>query len=178
MQAETMANAATSTRTRADWIRTIAYWTFTIPIVWEMVAGSLWDALQIEYVRVILKHLGYPLYIDYVLGPLKLAGAAVVLAPRFPRLKEWAYAGFFFNYYGATASHLLAGDGPSRWAGPLPFLAFTLASWALRPADRRVQRAKLPAESRPLDWAIPIAIILVLLALSYVTLPKGPPPGY
>jgi hypothetical protein len=53
-----------------------------------------------------------------------------------------------------------------------------MASWALRPADRRVQPAKLAAESRPLAWAIPIAIILVLLALSYVTLPNGPPPGY
>jgi len=178
MQGQTIAGAAASTRTRTDLIRAIAYWTFTIPIVWEMVAGSLWDVLQIEYVRVILTHLGYPLYIDYVLGPLKLAGAAVVLAPRLPRLKEWAYAGFFFNYYGASASHLLAGDGPSRWIGPLPFLAFTLASWALRPANRRVQLAKVPAESSPRGWAIPIVIILVLLALSYVMLPKGSPPGY
>ena len=59
MQGHTIANATASTRTRASWIRTIAYWTFTIPIVWEMVAGSLWDVLQIEYVRVILTHLGY-----------------------------------------------------------------------------------------------------------------------
>ncbi|MHB8418204.1 MAG: DoxX family protein [Myxococcales bacterium] len=75
---------------------------FTALIGWEMVAGSLWDVLQITWVRVQLTHLGYPLYLGYVAGPWKLAGAAAILVPRFPRLKEWvkewAYAGSFFNY--------------------------------------------------------------------------------
>jgi hypothetical protein len=134
----------------AHWARTIAFWTSTIIVTWEMVAGSLWDLLQIEYVRVIMTHLGYPLYVLFILGVWKFAGAAAVLAPRFLRLKEWAYAGFFFNYSGAFASHLLAGDGPERWLGPLVFAALTIASWALRPADRCLQHATAPAKG-PLE---------------------------
>lgn len=170
--------SATRSRGRAYWVRTIAYWTFTIPVAWEMAAGSLWDLFQIEYVRVILTHLRYPLYMNPMLGLWKLGGAAAVIAPRFPRLKEWAYAGFFFNYYGAVASHVLVGDGPGQWTPPLMFLVFTIASWAVRPADRRLPSAKPTATVPPLAWAIPVGLLLLMLVVSYVTLPKGPPPGY
>ncbi len=158
--------------------RLIAFWAFTIIVTYEMVAGSLWDLLRVEYVRVIMTHLGYPLYVLTILGAWKIAGAATVLAPRFLRLKEWAYAGFFFNYTGASASHLLAGDGPGRWMPPLVFAGFTIASWALRPADRRLTSAPLSTETRPRAWAIGVGLLLILLVVSYATLPKGPPPGY
>ncbi len=165
---------------RAERIRTIAYWTFTIFVAWEGVAGSLWDLFQIEYGRVISAHLGYPLYLSFIIGPWKLAGAVAVLAPRFPRLKEWAYAGFFFNYYGACASHLAVGDGAGRCIPALVLAAFTLGSWALRPPDRRWQHVQPSAEERPhpRTWAILLALLLVLLVVSYFTMPKGPPPGY
>src|SRR6516165_12617148 len=91
--------------------RIVANWIFTLIVAWEMVAGSLWDLLRIEYVRVVLTHLGYPLYLLMILGAWKLTCAVVLLLPRFPRLKEWAYAGAFFNYSGAAASHFLVGDG-------------------------------------------------------------------
>jgi hypothetical protein len=65
-----------------------------------------------------------------------LAGVAM-LAPRLPRLKEWAYAGAFFTYAGAVASALVVGDGPDQWAGPAGFGLICLASWALRPSSRR-----------------------------------------
>src|SRR5262245_19033907 len=163
---------------RASRLRTIAFWTLTFPVVFEMVAGSLWALLKIEYVRVIMNHLGYPLNLLFILGVWKLAGAAAIIAPRFPRLKEWAYAGCFFNYAGAFVSHLLAGDGPDRWLPPLVFSAFVIASWALRPADRRLENARLVPETRPLAWAIPTGVLVLLLAISYLTLPSGPPPGY
>jgi DoxX-like protein len=159
-------------------IRLIAYWILTIPVVFEMVAGSLWDVLQIEYVRVILRHLGYPLYVDFVMGPWKLAGAVAVIAPRFPRLKEWAYAGFFFNYYGAVASHLWVGDRAGHWIPPLVFAAFTLASWALRPDDRRLPDTRPSGTLSARAWASAVAVLAALLVVSYLTLPKGPPPGY
>jgi DoxX-like family len=109
MQAQaTEEKLATLSRSRRYRIRTITYWTFTVLLVFELVAGSLWNLLQIEWVRVQFNHLGYPLYITYILGVWQIGGAAVIIAPRFPRLKEWAYAGSFFNFSGAMASHLLA----------------------------------------------------------------------
>src|SRR5262245_57358510 len=107
-------------------IRTIAYWTFTVLLVFELAAGSLWNLLQIEWVRVQLNHLGYPLYFTYILGVWEIGGAAVIIAPRLPGLKEWAYAGAFFNFSGAVASHLLAGEDVRAWLAPLMFLTFVI----------------------------------------------------
>lgn len=58
--------------------------------------------------------------------------------PGLPRLKEWVYAGFFFELTSASASHVFAGDGIGDALAPLLFLAFVMASWALRPASRRL----------------------------------------
>jgi hypothetical protein len=165
-----------STSGRPSRIRTLAYWTFTLIVAWEMLAGSIWDLLRIEYVRAVLTHLGYPLYLLFILGVWKLPCAVTVLVPRFPRLKEWAYAGAFFNYSGAVVSHVSVGDGANRWAWPLMFAAFTLASWALRPPDRRLLLEQPTGSARPAAWIIPLSIVVVLLVLSLLTLPKGPPP--
>jgi DoxX-like family len=107
-------------------------------VAYEMVAGSMWDLLRIEYVRVTLTHLGYPLYLLLILGVWKLPCAVVLLIPRFERLKEWTYAGAFFNYSGAVASHLFVGDRLSVWIWPLVFALLTLVSWAVRPSERRL----------------------------------------
>lgn len=56
------------------------------------------------------QRLGYPDYLLNLLGPAKIAGAAVLVAPRLVRLKEWAYAGFCFDFGGAIASHTIVGD--------------------------------------------------------------------
>ena len=156
-------------------IRSVAYWIFTLMAAAEMVAGSVWDVLRIEYVRAIFAHLGYPLFLLSILAAWKLPCAAVLLAPRFPRLKEWAYAGAVFNYSGAAASHLSVGDGPSIWAGPLIFAAITLASWALRPPERRYEQGRSPP-LRPSAWIVPAGLLVALLLLSFLTLPKGAPP--
>jgi DoxX-like family len=162
---------ATLSRSRWYRIRIITYWTFTVLLVFELAAGSLWNLLQIEWVRVQLNHLGYPLYYTYISGVWQIGGAAVIIAPGFPRLKEWAYAGSFFQFSGAVASHLLAGDGVEVWLPPLVFLMFVIVSWALRPADRRLPNAGLAPETRPLAWAVPIGILLLLFVVSYLTLP-------
>jgi len=156
-------------------IRSVAYWTFTLIAASEMVAGSIWDLLRIEYVRSIFAHLGYPLILLSILAAWKLPCAVTMLVPRFPRLKEWAYAGAVFNYTGAAASHLFVGDGPSKWAGPLVFAVITLASWALRPPDRRFEQER-STQMRPFDWIVPAGLVVVLLVLSFLTLPKGAPP--
>src|SRR5262245_8404983 len=162
---------ATLSRSRWYWIRIIAFWAATFVVVFELAAGSVWNLLQIEWVRVQLNHLGYPLYYTYITGVWQIGGAAAIIAPRFPRLKEWAYAGASFTWSGAVASHLLAGDGVEVWLPPLVFLIFAIASWALRPADRRLPYAGVAPEARPLAWVVPIGILLLLFVVSYLTLP-------
>lgn len=156
-------------------VRSIAYWLFTVFVAFELAAGALWDLLRIEYVRVVFAHLGYPLYLLIILGVWRIPGALALLVPRFPRLKEWAYAGAFFDYTGAAASHFLAGDHAGQWAAPLIFSAFTLVSWALRPPSRRVLNP--PAtEVHAASWAVPILIVVAMLSVALFTLPKGAPP--
>jgi DoxX-like family len=162
---------ATLSPSRWHRTRTIAYWTFTVLLVFELVAGSVWNFLQIEWVRVQLNHLGYPLYFTYISGVWQIGGAAAIIAPRFPRIKEWAYAGSFFQFSGAVASHVLAGDGIEVWLPPLVFATFVIVSWALRPADCRLPNAGLAPETRPLAWAVPMGILLLLFLVSYLTLP-------
>jgi hypothetical protein len=161
------------TRSSWYWIRIIAFWISTFVVVFELVAGSVWNLQQIEWVRVQLNHLGYPPYFTYILGVWLLGAAAAIIAPGFPRLKEWAYAGSFFHFSGAVASHLLAGDfvPVSTWLTPLMFLMFVVISWALRPADRRLPNAGRARETRPLAWAVPIGILVVLYVVSFLMLP-------
>jgi hypothetical protein len=164
-------------RDRKDWVRTIAYWVFTLLIAYEMAAGGIWDLLRIEYVRVVLAHLGYPMYLLTIIGIWKIPCALVLVVPGLKRLKEWAYAGAFFNYTGAAASHFSVGDGANKWAAPLVFAGFTLASWALRSPDRRLVETSPSTDRRALTWIVPILIVVLMLILSFVTLPKGPPPA-
>lgn len=118
-------------------IRNIAYWLATAIIVLETAAGSEWDLVRNPFVRNIFDHLGYPYYLLTILGVWKLPAAIVLVVPGFLRAKEWAYAGVFFVYSGAAASHFIMGQTADAW-GPLVFSAIALVSWALRPAGRRL----------------------------------------
>ena len=164
---------ATFSRSRWHRIRIITYWTFTVLLVFELAAGSVWNLKQIEWVRVQLNHLGYPVYLAYILGMWQMGGAAAIIAPKFPRLKEWAYAGAFFNFSGAVASHVLVGDWSpiGKWLTPVVFWTFVVVSWALRPADRRLPNAEPALEIRPRAWTVAIGILLVLYVVSFLTLP-------
>jgi hypothetical protein len=155
----------------------MAYWTFTSIIAFEMMAGGIWDLLRIEYVRVIMAHLGYPMYVLTIIGIWKIPCAIVLFLPGFLRLKEWAYAGAFFNYTGAAASHLLAGDPTGRWVGPLVIAGFTLASWALRPSTRSLPNPGSFTDRRVAAWLVPILVLIAMFLVSLLTLPKGPPPA-
>jgi hypothetical protein len=73
-----------------------------------------------------------------LIGFWKGLGLVALLVPRFERLKEWAYAGMFFNFTGAAVSHVATGDALGQILIPLAILGFVMASWALRPASRRL----------------------------------------
>jgi hypothetical protein len=98
-----------------------------------------------------------------------------LLLPRFLRLKEWAYAGAFFNYSGAVASHVFVGDRATIWVWPLIFAIATVASWALRPPERRLAAARPAPDTRTIDWIVPIVVAVLLLVVSLLTLPTGAP---
>jgi hypothetical protein len=159
---------------RSHRINALGYWVFTLILAFEMVAGSIWDLLQIEYVRGVFDHLGYPHYLLLILGAWKLPCAVTILVPRLVRLKEWAYAGAFFNYSGAVASHLFVGDDADKWVAPMVFAAFTLASWALRPPDRRFVHERSVDGPRYAAWIIPLTVVIVFLVIALLTLPLAP----
>lgn len=125
--------------------KVIIYWVTTIFTAFELLAGGVTDLIHGKTVLVagdpvaeVLAHLGYPVYLLTILGVWKILGAIALLAPRFPRLKEWAYAGTFFVYAGAVASGIGRGlDDPGTFIWPPLILAvLALASWALRPQSR------------------------------------------
>lgn len=84
-----------------------------------------------------IEHLGYPVYLLTILGFWKILGVIIILIPRFPLLKEWAYAGFFFVMTGAALSHIAIGDWNEIFPSML-LLVLTLLSWYFRPADRKI----------------------------------------
>jgi hypothetical protein len=82
-----------------------------------------------------INHLGYPEYVLTILGIWKLLGVVVILIPKSPLIKEWAYAGFFFSMSGAIFSHLATGFMSGIFPALL-LLILTMVSWYFRPADR------------------------------------------
>lgn len=96
-----------------------------------MGAGGVGDLMHAPAVSAGLQALGYPAYLMTLLGVWKLLGVVPLLAPGFPRLREWAYAGFAFELSGAAFSHLAVGD-VANVAPSLVLFALGMASWRLR----------------------------------------------
>jgi hypothetical protein len=156
---------------RGHTTRIVAYWIVTLLVAFELVASFIWAVVGTQYVTATLTRLGYPLYFPMILGSFDFPGAVTLLVPRFTRLKEWAYAGAFFKYSGAVASHTFAGDGPDRWTAPLVFAILTLASWALRPVERRMIPISHATETSTLAWVVPMLVIVGLVIISLFTVP-------
>jgi uncharacterized membrane protein YphA (DoxX/SURF4 family) len=119
----------------------IAYWTTTVLVAFFM-SGGVAQILQFKAnPHGVVPQLGYPMYFFAILGFWKVLGALAILVPRFPRLKEWAYAGIFFDLTGAAVSCAAVG-GYGAYAfhvvAPLFIAGLTVASWALRPQSRTV----------------------------------------
>src|SRR6187401_935943 len=85
-----------------------------------------------------MTHLGYPVYFVTILGICKILGVVVLFIPKFPLLKEWAYAGFFFKMSGAIFTHIAAGNSISEIFPSLLLLILIVISWYFRPSDRKI----------------------------------------
>jgi DoxX-like family len=128
--------------------RMIAYWVTTIFLAGAAAIAGTMDILRIPPFFPQLLQLGYPAYFAAILGIWKVLGAIALLAPRYPLVKEWAYAGLFIDYTAALASWLVVGEGTaSNLSGPILSIALLASSWALRPSSRRI--AAQTTSSRP-----------------------------
>jgi uncharacterized membrane protein len=128
----------------------VTYWTTTILIAFFIGSGGAAQVAQfMGNPHGIVPVLRYPMYFFLILGIWKVLGAIAILVPRYPRLKEWAYAGIFFDLTGAAASVAAAGDYgiyAFHIVAPLILAALTVVSWALRP-ESRVIGTLFPAKS-------------------------------
>lgn len=124
---------------------TIIYWIATLWLALGMTSTGLVQLMRIESEGAVsppgvygIKVLGYPVYFLTILGVWKILGVIAILIPKFPLLKEWAYAGFFFAMSGAIFSHL-AVESPLGALFPSSLLlVLTVISWYFRPASRKI----------------------------------------
>ena len=115
-------------------LRKIAYWGTTGLVgIATLAAGFSYLSGAHEAVEN-FRHVGYPQQLRVLLGIGKLGGALVLLLPRLPALKEWAYAGFTFMWIAATVAHYLAADGKSFM--PVALLGMLAVSYVTRSAER------------------------------------------
>jgi hypothetical protein len=116
----------------------IIYWIATLWLSLGMISTGIVQLVKMEDEADMFTRLGYPVYLLTILGVWKLLGVVAVLIPKFPIVKEWAYAGFFFTMSGAVFSHLAIGDEAKELFGPVLLIILTVVSWYFRPAERRV----------------------------------------
>jgi uncharacterized membrane protein YphA (DoxX/SURF4 family) len=123
--------------------RALGYWVTTAILACEALVGGvvgLTNGREMvvagAHIDEVMAHLGYPVYFSRILGVWEVLAGIVVLAPRLPRLKEWAYAGLFFNMTGAAVSRAVRGDEAAHIVAPLILAGLVIASWALRPPSR------------------------------------------
>jgi len=123
----------------------IIYWISTIWLALGMLATGIQQLLKVKAEGAIsppgvygIKYLGYPVYFLTILGVWKILGVVALLIPKYPLLKEWAYAGFFFIMTGAIYSHIALGDSMKEIFPSLLLLFLTVTSWYFRPANRKI----------------------------------------
>ncbi|KIG17084.1 hypothetical protein DB30_03681 [Enhygromyxa salina] len=117
--------------------RKIGYWATTGLLGAALIGSGIMDLVGPPDLVESMERLGIPLYLPPLLGIAKLLAAAAILAPKFARLKEWAYAGLVIDFIGAAYVHIMSNEA-SEIVAPLVFLAVTFASWFLRPANRKL----------------------------------------
>lgn len=115
----------------------VIYWIATVWLSLGMASTGIVQLMKMQDEINNFNSLGYPIYLMTIIGAWKIAGVIAVLIPKFPLLKEWAYAGFFFAMSGAIISHIAVGHGGVQVFGPALLLVLTIVSWYFRPAKRK-----------------------------------------
>ena len=116
--------------------RNTGYWVATVLFSLVYFGSGLADVLHASPVIETLGHLGYPAYFASIIGPWKIAAAITLVAPKLPKVKEWAYAGVVFDLTGALASHAIVGDHGPKQIVPIVLLGLLVVSYRSRFGNR------------------------------------------
>ena len=116
----------------------IIYWIATLWLALGMVSTGIVQIIKMEEEVANFTKLGYPTYLMTIIGIAKMLGVIAILSPKFPILKEWAYAGFTYTMMGAIISHIVVQDEVSSLFGPALLLVLTFISRYFRPESRKI----------------------------------------
>lgn len=121
------------------WLKqSLWYWIPTIYVVLTSLAAGTTAILHAPPLYGEVLRLGYPPHFATLLGVWKVLGVAALLAPGYPLVKEWAYAGFFIDFSAGIAAYAAAGDGAVSYVAPVVSMGALIVSWYLRPQSRRL----------------------------------------
>ena len=107
----------------------IIYWIATGIILALMAWSAIGSFMNNPDGAKMMDQLGYKPYVMHFLAVAKILGIITIIVPGFPRLKEWAYAGFAFDLIGATYSMYATGFPASNWAMMFIFIAILAVSY-------------------------------------------------
>lgn len=124
----------------------ITYWIATAILVAGLLGTGIQQLLRVEAEGALgpafawgIEQMGYPLYLLTILGIWKILGSIALLVPKYPLLKEWAYAGIFFLLTGALFSHIALDHNWTEMIAAVTLLILTALSWHFRPADKKLK---------------------------------------
>ena len=124
----------------------VFYWVFTGLLAFLMLGSSIPDIISHPLaVKGMHEELGYPVYFIPFIGVAKFLGVVAILTPGFHRLKEFAYAGFYFDLIGATYSIAMIGK-PDWMFNVLP-IALLTASYVFYQKRKKLQQAGTGSKS-------------------------------
>jgi uncharacterized membrane protein YphA (DoxX/SURF4 family) len=107
----------------------IFYWISTGLILAMMLFSAASSFMENADGAKMLAAIGYRPYVLHLLAVAKVLGVIAILTPGFPRLKEWAYAGFMFDLIGAAYSFYASGFAFKDWAFMLVLIAILACSY-------------------------------------------------
>ncbi len=117
----------------------ITYWISTLLVSFAMLSSGIIQLLLVPFEVEAIAKLGYPAYFLLIIGGWKILGVIAILIPKYPLLKEWAYAGFFFTMTGAFFSHTAVGDPFGMMFPSILLTILIVVSWHTRPETRQLR---------------------------------------
>lgn len=108
----------------------IIYWIFTGLLLALMLMSGIQNLLSTEAsVKLVSGQLKYPEYFIPFIGLAKTLGAVAMLIPGYPRIKEWIYSGFTFDFTAALYSTIATGESVMMWWPMLLFFVILAGSY-------------------------------------------------